>query len=163
MTHQLPSNEATLFDFPTWSQITRLIFTNHHSDPVPVQVLIDILFPLLFGIGGIMIIFLGTHVKFICTARTTLEHRIYMEHQYQTLLSTILPRAKHRSKVHREEPLVWVNLFDQGSYYRNWVQIMGQDWIYTMFLPMHVDPPQPYIPNNISDERVSPNDERKVQ
>ena len=155
---ELPADEATLFDIPTLEYITHTVFTSH--DPVPVQIIIDLLFPLLFGIGGIIIIFFGTHVKFICTARTTLEHRIYLEHQYQQLLLSVATRTKRRSKVNRDKSQTWVNLFDQGSYYRNWVQIMGHDWIYTMFLPIHVDSPLPYLPKD-TNSIVLPNHEKK--
>ena len=145
---ELPSNETSIFDFPTWEEVTRLIFSRSNDDQSKklVQAMIDLLFPLLFGIGGIMILFLGTHVKFICTARTTLEHRMDVERQYHLFWSTATTKRKsHKSQT--DALSSWVNPFDQGSYYRNWVQIMGPHWWYTMWLPMHVDPPPPYIPN----------------
>jgi hypothetical protein len=135
------NDEKTLFDFPTMDELKVILFSNDHDTRVlPVQFIIDIVFPFLFAVGGIIAIFLGTHIKLVVTARTTLEHRIYLNHQYD-LLTKKLKREKDSDIVESS----WINPYDQGSYYKNWVQIMGDNWFY-LFLPIHIDPPPPYIP-----------------
>jgi DHHC palmitoyltransferase len=132
------TDEKGLFDFPTFEGLKEVLISPEKS--VPVQAVVEIVFPFLFAVGGILSIFLGTHIKYILKAQTTLEHRIVLAHQYDMFMHKLKSQSSP-SKVVAD----WVNPFDQGSYYRNWVQAMGGSWLY-LFLPIIVTPLMPFTP-----------------
>ena len=110
---------------------------------LPVRAVIDIVFPLVFGVGAILAFFLGTHVKYILKARTTLEDRIRLEAQYKSLISGAKQAGGSLSRTTKEKETP-INLYDRG-YYQNWTSIMGSNWIY-LLLPLPLSPPPPYTP-----------------
>lgn len=133
-------NEKGLFDIPTVAEIGDMILCPDKS--MPVQAVVDLLFPLLFGVGAILALFLGMHIKYILKARTTLEHRFLLDEEYESLLSGL---SEHKnSKGASKTGISSINPYDQG-YYRNWTRIMGSNWFY-LLLPLPVHPPLPYIP-----------------
>lgn len=134
------TNEKGLFDFPSWTNLIDMIFSSDES--FPVQVVVDLIFPFLLGVGGILAVFLGTHVKYVLSAVTTLEHRVDLARKYELFLAKVSSKG-----LPSEESCVnWVNPFDQGIFHRNWTQIMGCSWL-GFFLPIAVAPPPPYIPD----------------
>jgi DHHC palmitoyltransferase len=129
-----------LFDFPSMHELQETLFFSEKS--IPVHAVVDIVFPFLFAVGGTLSVFLGTHVKYILKAQTTLEHRIVLAHQYEVFMK----KLKSQSTLSNEFGK-WMNPFDQGSYYRNWVQTMGDDWLY-LLLPIIITPPLPFTPSS---------------
>lgn len=128
----LYSNGTGFLDLPPLLELTRMLFAGH----VPSKVVIDIVYPLLLGVGGIMSGFFGYHVKYVLKGVTTLEHRVMLEHSLTALFRT-------RSSA---EQSVAVNPFDQG-WYRNVKQILGPN-LWFVLLPVAVSVPQPYIPDS---------------
>lgn len=117
-----------LLTFPTLDAIKDTLFPSQGK--IHVQAVVDIVFPFLFSIGGLLTIFFATQVKYILQAVTALEYRTILSQQYQ-MQST--------------SALVCVNPFDQRSMNRNWCQIMGSQCMY-LFLPIHFSPHPPFIP-----------------
>jgi len=134
-------NEKGLFDIPSVAEFTDILLSPDKT--LPVRVAIDIIFPLVFGVGAILAFFLGTHVKYILTARTTLEDRIRLEAQYKSLIFGAKQAGGSSSRTTNEEETP-INLYDRG-YYQNWTSIMGSNWIY-LLLPLPFSPPPPYTP-----------------
>ena len=102
---------------------------------MPAKMVIDVVYPLLLGIGAALSWFLGFHVKYILHGRTTLEHSIFLEEQIarvQGVSSNELPISKVK------------NPFDQG-YWANMKQILGDSWL-ALVLPVFVAPPLPFVP-----------------
>lgn len=129
-----------LFHLISVKELTSIVFSPEES--LPVQVVVDVVFPFLLAVGVILTVFLGTHLKYILTAVTTLEHRVALAQKYDALMAGVAPRCSLSIPTEN-----WVNPFDQGSYYRNWKQIMGSSWAY-LFLPIPVAPPLPYNPGH---------------
>jgi DHHC palmitoyltransferase len=123
----LPKGPAELFGFIT------------SQEGLPWAVSIKLAYPLLLGVGVIMAVFLGFHLKYIVLAKTTLEHKIVLD----TLCTSLWKQSIGRvASVHGEPS--FVNPFDQGSR-SNFYRIIGpKPWL--MFLPVRVDIPTPYVP-----------------
>ena len=68
-------------------------------EPGPV---VKLVFLLLGGVGIVQIIFLGHHIQYVLLARTTLEHKIILDRQYQAMVE--------RSEIYE----VPANPFDKG-------------------------------------------------
>jgi DHHC palmitoyltransferase len=138
-------DEKGLFYFPSFTDLKDMVYSAEKL--ALVQAIVDVVFPFLLAVGSTMAIFLGTHVKYAITARTTLEHRIVLNHRYGLLIKKLL----NESCPSPSDDYTWVNPFDQASYYRNWIQIMGDNWVF-LLLPISVAPPLPFIPNNLKKE-----------
>jgi hypothetical protein len=136
------SNNSTdvkgVFDLPSLTDVKDMIFSS--EEPFPVQVVVDVVFPFVLGVGGILAVFLGSHVKYILSAFTTLEHRVKLARLYDSLIAKIASTESPSESLEN-----WVNPFDQGSMHRNWTQIMGRSW-FVLFFPVALAPPPPYIP-----------------
>lgn len=129
-------SEGTGFlDLPSLSKL--LLMIRHRQ--LPTKVVIDLVYPLLLGVGAIMSCFLGMHIKYILRARTTLEHRILVQQQLVDLFHNSTSRS-----VSSTLPSTRLNPFDQG-WYRNLRQILGNN-LWLIFLPIPVQPAPPYLP-----------------
>ena len=100
----------------------------------PSKIVIDIVYPFLLGLGTVMSVFLGTHLKYILTARTTLDSRIVMARRYNAALDG-------------NKNVILTNPFDQGKW-RNCKQIFGEGLL-SMFLPVSREPAVPFRPKKI--------------
>jgi DHHC palmitoyltransferase len=141
LTNEL-TDEKSLFDFPSLNDVWAMTFSA--KEPFPVQSIVHIVFPFLLGIGSVLAIFLGTHVKYVLTATTTLDHRVKISHQYHVLQNKLMNKSSLSKPLMDDQ----ANPFDQGSCYQNWIQIMGVGWVH-LFLPVAVTPPPPFIPNHL--------------
>jgi hypothetical protein len=103
------------------------------SGKVPAKVVIDIVYPLLLGVGAILSGFFGYHVKYSIMARTTLEHRVILEQSFVSLY--------HSGSVGATP----TNPFDQG-WRKNLEQVLGRNFALS-FLPLVVEPPPPFVLN----------------
>jgi hypothetical protein len=122
----LYSNGTGLLDLPPLLSMPRLVITGQ----LTTKMVVDMVYPLCLGIGAIMSGFAGFHFKYIVKARTTLEHRVILEHS----VSSMLGRKKSSNMLN--------NPFDQG-WYRNMIQILGPNLL-LVFLPVPVTIPPPY-------------------
>lgn len=127
------TGDNALFDLPSLADLSAIFL---EDNAVPVQTVIDVIFPFVLGVGGILASFLGMHVKYILSARTTLDHRVELARQFDMSTGKASPTSLEN----------WVNPYDQVLYYRNWTQIMGASW-FDIFFPIVVAIPPPYIPN----------------
>jgi len=105
---------------------------------------VNLVFPLLLGVGAVLTVFLSSHLKMCCKGRTTLEHRMICQHR------TVNP-FRQQTRTPFDESVV-VNPFDQGSAMANLKQSLGHNPLY-WFLPIPVDPPPPYLPPAVSCQR----------
>jgi DHHC palmitoyltransferase len=133
-----------LFHVPTGSEMMQVLFFG--DSVLPVQVVVEVVFPLLLGVGAILALFLGTHVKYILTAQTSLEHKIILDGKIQSLLSNLSPPPTKVPVGERKAPDddTGKNPFDQG-WYRNWCRIMGPNPV-LLLVPVPFQPPPPYVP-----------------
>jgi hypothetical protein len=127
----LYSNGTGFLDLPPVLELIRMMM---HGN-VPSKIVIDIMYPLLLGVGAIMSGFFGYHVKYVCKGVTTLEHRVLLEHSLIALF-----RADSSAK----QPTVVVNPFEQG-WFRNLKQILGPN-LWLVLMPVAVSIPPPYLP-----------------
>lgn len=131
----------TLFDIPTLTEIWDMFFCDDTS--MPTQAVVDVVFPLLLGVGAILAVFLGTHIRYITTAQTSLEHLMRLDNQLTSWWK--MKRSKRASTSATTETAGNImNPYDQG-YYQNWIRVMGSNWLY-LFLPIPMCPPPPYVP-----------------
>ena len=106
---------------PPWKLLQQIM--SNDLDPF---VIIKIVYPILFFVGIILSAFLSQHVKYMLTARTTLEHKIILDIQYAQLL---------RNNTWYKPPC---NPFDCG-WYSNITQVLGRNLL-LVFLPVPVAP-----------------------
>lgn len=78
----LYENQTGFLDLPTISKIIADVL----AGSVESDVIIKFVFPLLAAVGLIQTVFFGHHVLYVLTARTTLEHKILLDAQYNQLL-----------------------------------------------------------------------------
>jgi hypothetical protein len=139
--HWLYGQGTGLLDLPMPVRILQHVL----DGDLPVKMVLDVVYPLLLGLGAILTTFLGFHAKYIITGRTTLEHAIVLEQQMSPL------RAWWSRSTHPSRPATAVtvakpvNPFDQG-YRRNIQQVLGPSWL-AFLLPVWVTPPPPYLPD----------------
>lgn len=138
--HWLYGQGTGLLDLPMPARILQHVI----EGDVPVKLVLDVVYPLLLGLGAILTTFLGFHAKYILTGRTTLEHAIVLEQQMSPLRAWWSRRSARPSRP-VATPAVPVNPFDQG-YRRNLRQVLGPSWL-ACLLPMRVTPPPPYLPD----------------
>ena len=75
------SNGTGLLDLPPVLDLTRMALTG----TLPSKAVIDVVYPLLFGVGAIISVFFGYHLKYILLARTTLEHQVIIDRSFVAL------------------------------------------------------------------------------
>jgi hypothetical protein len=140
--HFLYSNGTGFLDLPPPTKLAKMVWS---GDGLEVKIVIDLVYPLMLGVGATISAFLGMHVKYVLKARTSLEHRILLDQIY---FSLVRPGASFASLRDAKPP---PNPFDQGGY-RNLLQILGSNplWI---FLPVTVQCPPPYVPGGSSDTK----------
>lgn len=131
------SNGTGMLDLP----MPHIILLHLLRRDMPSQMVINLVYPLLLGIGAVLSGFLGFHVKYMLLARTTLEHSVRLEEQ--------IHQARSSSSANRSTsatPLVHqaINPFDQG-YKKNLWRILGPSTA-ALFLPIPVRPFPPYQP-----------------
>jgi hypothetical protein len=148
--HWLYSNGTGLLDLPTPTSLLHMMFWSRED--LPVKIVVDLVYPLLLGVGAILSGFLGFHVQYMLKSRTTLEHKIilqdalvsiYRQQQQRftrspyttTTAATTPPSSTSISNA--------TNPFDQG-YYKNLRQILGPNLL-LVFLPVSISPPAPYL------------------
>ncbi|GAX23208.1 hypothetical protein FisN_21Hh110 [Fistulifera solaris] len=106
---------------PLWDMfllLFRRIRTERTADVVVSQIVIDIAYPILMGVGAVMSAFLGYHFKLMSMSYTTLEHRIVMDYQLE-----------HHKTFDRPNP------FNEGSWYNNIAQVLGPQWLWRIWIP----------------------------
>ena len=128
----LYSNGTGLLDLP----MPHVLVMHIVRRDMPTKMVIDMVYPLLLGIGAILSGFLGFHVKYILLARTTLEHSIFLEEEIHFLRQNANSNGK---------PSL-TNPFDQG-YLGNLKQVLGPS-IMALFFPITVEPLPPYLPQH---------------
>lgn len=136
----LYSNGTGLLDLP----MPHVLVMHILRRDMPTKMVIDMVYPLLLGIGAVLSWFLGFHVKYILLGRTTLEHSIALEEQIHQLRQPSQQGSGAAGENARSA--LAKNPFDQG-YLGNLRQILGPSIPYA-FLPIIVDPPPPYLPRH---------------
>jgi hypothetical protein len=122
-----PEHGTGLLDLPSPLDIPYLLWNSQ----VSTKQVVDMVYPLLFGVGAVMSGFAGVHVRYILKAQTSLEHRILLERQAVSLF-------------HAKKITDTVNPFDQG-WIKNVRQALG-DNLWLIFLPIKVQSPRPFVP-----------------
>jgi hypothetical protein len=100
-------------------------------------VVVKMVYPLLFSVGGILTGFWGFHVMYIWTGRTTLEHKVML----MELKQAAVQQSRGGGKAVGERPK---NPFDQGPW-KNARQVLGAN-VVALFLPIILAPPDPFLP-----------------
>jgi hypothetical protein len=144
------SNGTGFLDLPPPLELMRLLMglsgDDHH---LKTKIVLDLVYPLLFGVGAVLSLFLGQHFKYIREAHTTLEYRILLEEQL-TLWRKRAPKImtgrnkSAGSSTSDLRPPTTMNPFDQG-WRKNMSQIVGNRWSLVL-LPVRVTPPPPFLP-----------------
>lgn len=117
-----------------------LVVMARSEQGVPPEIIAKIVYPTLLGIGLVMTLFLGSHIQYMVRARTSLEHRIYVE----TLCKSLWQRRPLLGTSTNQEAEVQVtNPFDQG-WRKNVKQMLGEN-LFVGLLPVHVEPPPPFF------------------
>ena len=99
---------------------------------------IKMIFPLLAGVGTVLTVFLGFHIKYLLTELTTLENKIILM-QMQTRAMVAL-RSRFTETLERP-----MTPFDQG-WKRNLLHVFGFN-VLSLLLPFgHNAPPAPFVP-----------------
>jgi hypothetical protein len=62
-----------------WHSLSSCQQQQQHGEQQCTKIVIDVLYPLFCGVGAIVAVFLGQHVKYLLHGRTTLEHRVVLE------------------------------------------------------------------------------------
>eukprot|EP00567_Pseudictyota_dubia_P006351 CAMPEP_0197434662 /NCGR_PEP_ID=MMETSP1175-20131217/2366_1 /TAXON_ID=1003142 /ORGANISM="Triceratium dubium, Strain CCMP147" /LENGTH=522 /DNA_ID=CAMNT_0042963469 /DNA_START=81 /DNA_END=1649 /DNA_ORIENTATION=+ len=138
----LYANKTGLLDLPPpwllWEQAT--------TTGIDPEVIVRMVFPLLFLVGLVLVFFLVSHLRYIAVGYTTLEQTIALSmkiaHQKARL-------EKARSKcddpgVKSQSSVCPINPFHQG-WRANLLQILGP--VHLLFFPVPVAPPEPFVPN----------------
>jgi hypothetical protein len=132
---KIPSDLPNLFAIPTLADFWAIVTEPNH--PKLHQTVLDAVFPLVFAVGATMALFLGSHVKSVLRATTTLEQKI--------VLDRMLGNLKRRFLDHNEPEERWTNPFDQGSAVKNWSTVLGSNPL-LLLLPIPVSVPPPFLP-----------------
>jgi hypothetical protein len=115
-------------------------------EPIPTKIVIDIVYPVLLGVGTVMAAFLGSHLKLIIRAYTSLEYRMVLQHSYidffrRQQTTSADPGA---AKLLAAKQLKRGNPFDQG-WRGNIEQVLGSP-VWRILLPIRGTAPPPYFP-----------------
>jgi DHHC palmitoyltransferase len=153
--HWTYENGTGFLDLPTPTQLLQMIGS---GDGLPVKIVVDLVYPLLLGVGAILSGFLGFHVQYMIKARTTLEHKIILQdalvriyRQGQQQLQQISSHTTGTPALPPTETTAATSIstannpFDQG-YYKNLQQILGHNLLWIL-LPVSISLPAPYIPS----------------
>ena len=135
------------------------LLTNGRLPVLPPQLVVNLVYPILLGVGACLSGFLGFHVKYLMRARTTLEHALLLEQQIILFQETTLWRrwrtgttttttvdatsdaARRTTRINSNNP------FDQGSAWRNVRQILGPWGPLALLVPIfRWEPLPPYVP-----------------
>ncbi|CAB9513736.1 zinc finger [Seminavis robusta] len=110
------------------------------EEGLPWTVSIKIAYPFLLGVGVIMSVFLGYHLKYVSRAKTTLEYKIVLDATLSSLMEQYTTtETKFKLGATAQNP------FDCG-WKKNIYRIVGdKPWL--LFLPVSVDPPSPFVPH----------------
>ncbi len=119
-------NKTGFLDLPMPMTIIKELL---HSGTIQTQILIKIVFPLLFFVGIFLASFLWSHMTYVAAGRTTLER--------MAELQFLITRGKEP-----ENPVRIINPFDQGLR-GNLTQVMGKS-MWLGLLPLVVKPLPPY-------------------
>jgi hypothetical protein len=143
----LYSNGTGLLDLPHPTTLLRMVM---RREPLPTKVVLDIVYPLLLGIGAVMAAFLGTHLKLVAKAYTSLEYRVvlhqsYVDYFHRHGTQPDRPTADQTNQKSR-------NPFDQG-WHRNIQHVLGRP-VWSIFLPIPIKLPPPYVPRRSIDKKV---------
>jgi len=132
----LYSNGTGFLDLPPPIEILKLALAGN----LPTKAVVDVVYPLLLGVGLCMSGFVGVHLKYALSATTTLEHKVVLDRECAAVFGW-------KSKCNPSQPLATAtttNPFDQGKY-KNLEQVLGQNLLLAL-LPVPVTPPPPYRP-----------------
>lgn len=142
----LYSNGTGLLDLPHPIELLRMVI---RREPLPTKVVLDIVYPLLLGIGAVMAAFLGTHLKLVARAYTSLEYRVVLHQSYVDYFHRQQDMQPDRPTANQKQASR--NPFDQG-WHRNIQQVFGCPlWI--IFLPIQIKIPPPYVPRRRIDKK----------
>jgi hypothetical protein len=118
------------------------------------EIAIKVDFILMTGVGLLMIIFVGQHLNTIFKGITSLERIIQLDQMKTSLFveqaALINGGGSPGSSISTE----YINPYDQG-WYRNTTQLFGKK-LWLMWLPIHVDPPPPYLPGVVTSAEETP-------
>jgi DHHC palmitoyltransferase len=132
----IPADLPNFFAIPTLADFWAVVTESNH--PRLHQTVLDAVFPLVFAVGATMALFLGSHVKSVLRATTTLEHKIALDRMFRHLRNRLLDQNEACDER-------WVNPFDQGSAIKNWSTVLGSNPL-LLFLPIPVPTPPPFLP-----------------
>lgn len=139
------ANGTGFLDLPPLSKIAQLVWSGQGLE---VKMVVDIVYPLLLGVGLVLSVFFGMHVKYVLKANTSLEHRIVLEQAIASITTlaslAVLVQPITRASSSRKKQLP--NPFDQG-WYKNLLQTLGPNLL-LILLPLSVRIPPPYVPHN---------------
>ena len=125
-----------LYDSITGPLAPHLLLYQIWEGTLTIRTVVDMVFPLLMGAGGIMTVFFAFHVRYILLARTTLEHKILLQ---DTIAAILYDQGRPA-----DTPIV--NAFNQG-WYRNLQQVLGPNFWWRMWVPSwNATPPPPFVP-----------------
>ena len=115
---------STILDLPSVSSV----FSGMSRGTMGTEMVNKIVFPFLFAIGLLQLIFFSYHVRYVIYCLTTLEYKILLDLQYQLL--------KEDPSLSFDAPL---NPFSRG-----WSQNLKDAFgaIHHVFLPIQVNPQQ---------------------
>jgi hypothetical protein len=129
------SNKTGFLDIPPpWVLLDQAFTTG-----IEVSVLIKIIFPLLLGAGSILTGLLASHIMYVATGRTTLEHKIMLVILKETAVSQLQCGRNRSNSVRRPN-----NPFNEGVW-RNMKRLLGPNLL-LVFAPIPVKPPPPFVP-----------------
>jgi hypothetical protein len=121
-------------DLPHLSDMVRMLVYDHN---LPPQVVIDIVYPLLFGVGCVMSVFLGMHIKYISKAYTTLEYRIHLDTSTRRSWQQLW-KKNDSTNCDKRDTLTPRNPYDLG-WWRNLRQVFGTE-PYLLLFPEWSEP-----------------------
>jgi len=116
----LYGNGTGFLDLPLPIVLLTQLFSNTADD----KVLVKLVFPFLLSVGTMIGIFFSQHLKYTLTARTTLEHKIFIMQRF-------------RSTMERHDYASVENPYDLG-WYLNLKLVLGPN-LFFIFLPISVD------------------------
>ncbi len=121
--HVLYEEKTGFLNLPPPGTLIRQLFSTTGLEPV---VVIKVVVPLLVSVGLLQAIFLSYHIRYAIVARTTLEYKILLDHQYHALVE--------RNEIYQ----IPHNPFDHG-WIDNLKSILGPNPILVL-LPIQLQP-----------------------
>jgi len=119
---------------PLNAPMPHILIIQIYNGTLSAQALVDLVFPLVCGIGVLITWFFALHVRLVLYARTSLEHKILLENRIAAMLRDDDDPSKPDE----------MNPYDRG-FWNNANQVLGWNAI-TVLLPISIDPPPPIIP-----------------